>query len=109
MKKTLMVDLDGVLNQYTGKYEKGFIPPIRVGAKDFVKKLAIEYQLILFTTRDKDLATQWLYDNGLKQYFVNVTNIKEPCFLFIDDRCEKFCGDYMDIMDKIKNFNVWWK
>ena len=42
-KKTILIDLDGVLNDYVGNYDKDFIPPIKFGAKeflrDFIKKL----------------------------------------------------------------------
>ena len=30
----------------------------------------------------------------LKDYIFNVTNIKEPSYLLIDDRCLNFKGDY---------------
>ena len=31
-KKTILFDLDGVLNTYDGKYDKNYIPPIKDGA-----------------------------------------------------------------------------
>ena len=31
-KKTILFDLDGVLNTYDGKYDKNNIPPIKEGA-----------------------------------------------------------------------------
>ena len=37
MRKTLLIDLDGVLNDYIGNYDKDFIPPIKVGVKEFWK------------------------------------------------------------------------
>ena len=36
MKKTILIDLDGVLNDYVGNYDKDFIPPIKAGAKEFL-------------------------------------------------------------------------
>jgi len=36
-KKTILVDLDGVLNTYTGKFDENFIPPIKDGAFEFIK------------------------------------------------------------------------
>ena len=50
MKKTIMIDLDGVLDNYSTYTDE--IPEIRKGAKDFVKKLSKNYELILFTTRE---------------------------------------------------------
>lgn len=34
-KKTILIDLDGVLNTYMGKFDKNLIPPIKEGAKKF--------------------------------------------------------------------------
>lgn len=108
-KKTILLDLDGVLNCYDGKYQENFIPTIREGAEDFVKKLYENYQIILFTTRDKNLTTNWVKENRLEEYFSEITNIKKPAFLLIDDRCIKFNGNYNDLLDNIENFKVWYK
>ena len=40
MKKTILIDLDGVLNDYVGNYDKDFIPPIKFGAKEFLSNLS---------------------------------------------------------------------
>lgn len=40
IKKTILIDLDGVLNTYTGNFDKDFIPPIRDGMYEFIKKLS---------------------------------------------------------------------
>ena len=108
-KKTILVDLDGVLNTYTGTYDENYIPEIREGAYDFVKKLSEKYKVILFTTRNLLLAGEWVIKNNLDKYIQNVTNVKEPSYLIIDDRCVNFCGDYAEIFSKIENFKVWYK
>ena len=108
-KKTILIDLDGVLNTYTGNYNKDNIPPVKDGAKEFISNLAKEFNLKLFTTREKELALKWLTDNGLGDMFVDVTNIKEPSFLYIDDRCIRFDGDYEKLQAEIDAFEVWWK
>jgi len=51
MKKTIAIDLDGVLDNYT-KYTDD-IPPIKEGAEEFIIKLSKDYDLILFTTRSE--------------------------------------------------------
>ena len=33
-KRVILIDLDGVLNEYDGSFNNDFIPPIKVGAKD---------------------------------------------------------------------------
>lgn len=108
-KKRILLDLDGVLNTYDGKYQENYIPRIRDGAKDFIKKLYEDFEIILFTTRKKDIAYLWLEENKLTDYFYEVTNIKKTAFLIIDDRCINFNGDYNDLLTKINNFRVWYK
>lgn len=107
-KKTLMIDLDGVLNNYT-KYEEDYIPDIKQGAKEFIEKLSHNYELILYTTRNSKQAIEWLQTNNIDNYFKDVTNIKIPAYLYIDDRALKFNGNFDETFKEIENFNVYWK
>ena len=108
-KKTILIDLDGVLNTYTGNFDPNFIPPIKDGAVEFLKNLSKNYEIKLFTTRNKLLATKWLIENKIDSYFQDITNTKEVCFLYIDDRCIKFEGDYSSLEKQIENFKIWHK
>lgn len=107
IKKTIMIDLDGVLDNYTVYTDE--IPDMRDGAKNFVKNLSDNYELILFTTRDSKQAVEWLQANKIDKYFKNVTNVKKPAYIYIDDRALKFNGDYEKTLDEIEKFNVYWK
>lgn len=109
IKKTILTDLDGVLNTCDGNYDKNYIPPIREGAFEFIKKLSSDYRVVLFTSRNLLLASRWLIENKLDKYIENVTNIKEPAYLIIDDRCINFQGDYDKIFNKIINYKTWYK
>ena len=108
-KKRILIDLDGVLNNYDGKYKENIIPSVKTGAKKFLNELYKKYELKLFTTRSTYFAQKWLNENNLGKYFAGVTNTKEPCFLIIDDRCIKFEGSYSGTLKNIAEFNVWWK
>lgn len=108
-KKTILIDLDGVLNTYTGGYDENYIPPIREGAYDFIKDLSNSYKIVLFTSRNIALASKWLFENSLDKYFHHVTNTKEPAFLIVDDRGLNFDGNYEKTVEKIKNFKTWYK
>ena len=108
-KKTIAIDLDGVLDEYTGKYDENKIPDIRNGAKDFIIKLSKDYKLILFTTRESSKAKDWLIENDINQYFSSITNIKPPAYIYLDDRALKFNGNYDDTLNAIKNYKVYWK
>ena len=108
-KKTILFDLDGVLNIYNGNYDKNCILPIKDGAYELIKELSQDYKIVIFTTRNSLIASKWIIDNGLDEYIENVTNVKEPAYLIIDDRCINFDGDFDKLREKIKNFEVWYK
>lgn len=109
VKKTILFDLDGVLNTYVGNYDSAHIPSIKEGAYELIKELSNNYKIVIFTTRNSLLTSKWIIENGLSDYIENVTNIKEPAYLIIDDRCINFKGDYQELKRKINNFEVWYK
>ena len=108
-KKSILIDLDGVLNTYTGNFDENVIPPIKKGALEFIKNLSIDYKIKIFTTRNRLLASEWVINNGLKDCINDITNVKEPSYLLIDDRCIQFDGDYKKLQSQIESFNVWYK
>ena len=108
-KKTILVDLDGVLNTYTGKYDENCIPPIKDGAYKFLEKLYQNYDIKIFTTRNNLLASKWIIENKLDKFISDITSFKSPAYLTIDDRCLNFRGDFNKIYEEIENFNVWYK
>lgn len=109
-RKKILIDLDGVLNEYgKEKFDENFIPEIKIGAKEFIQKVSEFAELYLFTSRNLILATKWLIKYDLDKYFKDVTNVKIPSFLYIDDRTICFRGNYKETLDEIKNFQVYWK
>lgn len=108
-KKTILVDLDGVLSDYTGNYDSKYIPPIRKGAKKFLQELNKTYEIKIFTTRSLKIVTEWLIDNNLNKIISDVTNIKEPAYLIIDDRAICHNGDFERTIKDIKSFKAYWK
>ena len=108
-KYTILIDLDGVLNTYTGGYDEKFIPPLKDGADVFLEKLAEKFDLKLFTTRSKVLVERWCKDNDIMHYFSEITNVKKMAWLIIDDRCIKFDGNYQLMLSKILEFKPWYK
>ena len=108
--KKILVDLDGVLNQY-GKepFNEKIIPDIKDGAKNFIIELNKFADLYLFTSRNLLLSAKWLLKNDIDQYFKDITNVKIPSYLYIDDRCICFKGKYDETLSEIKKFKVFWK
>ena len=109
-KKRILIDLDGVLNEYgKEKYDENRIPKIKQGAKDFLEELCKGADLYLFTSRNLLLASRWLFENKIDKYFKDVTNVKIPAFLHIDDRAVCFNGDYLQAVDDVKTFKPYWR
>ena len=109
-KKLILIDLDGVLNTYKGDYKKDFIHPPKPETKEFLKKLSKNFEIKIFTTRNLLLTSKWLIKHNLDRYINDVTNIKEKgSFLFVDDRCICFDGDYKNLNSNIENFSIWYK
>ena len=107
-RKTILVDLDGVLNEYNGKFDIDFIPPIRSGAKEFLAELSSNFNTKIFTTRPLKQTQKWIDTNKLNTYISGITNKKEPAYLIIDDRCINFDGNYKKTIERINNFQVWY-
>lgn len=108
-KKTILIDLDGVLNEYTGNYDVNNIPRMKFGADGFLKILSKKFELKIFTTRDRLKTSEWLKTNNLDKYISDVTNVKVPAWLIIDDRSITFNGNYENIIEQIQNFKPWYK
>lgn len=109
-KKKILLDLDGVLNEYgETSYDENYIPKIKHGAIDFIRSLSEIGELYLFTSRNLKLTAKWLFENNIDSYFNDITNIKIPSYLYIDDRCVCFKGNYAQTLEEIKNFKVHWQ
>ncbi len=108
-KKTLLIDLDGVLNCYNGNFDKDFIPPVLNGSKEFLQNISTDYEIKIFTTRNKLLTAKWLIQNGLDDFVTDITDKKELSWLYIDDRCLQFKGDFEKLTNEINHFEPWYK
>ena len=75
---------------------------------DCIKELYEHYIIKIFTTRNKILTVKWLMKYHLDKYIKDVTSIKEPAWLHIDDRCINFCGNYNEVTEKVANFSTWY-
>ena len=107
--KVILVDLDGVLNEYSGDFDENYIPALRDGALEFLKMLSKDFKIKIFTTRNCTIVKKWITSYNLDNLIIDVTNVKEPSYLIIDDRCLNFQGDYTKIINKIYNFIPWYQ
>lgn len=110
MAKTALVDLDGVLNDYSGKYNEYEVPKIKAGAKEFLEELAKIYDIEIFTVRNKIRTVEWLQENDIAHLIKEVTNVKNPyASIIVDDRAIHFNGDFNEVLKKSKDFKPYWK
>lgn len=110
MPKTLLIDLDGVLNTYNGNYIESEIAPPREGVSEFLETISKTYNIEIFTVRDKETTQRWLEKYNLNQFVSNITNIKSPyASIIIDDRALQFNGDFQQTLQDITNFKPHWQ
>lgn len=108
-KKKILIDSDGVLNQYKGNYNKNYIPVPLNETREFLHSLSSEFNVKLFTVRKNDEVAKWLKEYNLENYIYGITNKKEVAWLYIDDRCICFDGNYNKLHEQINNFKPWYK
>ena len=110
MTKTISIDLDGVLNTYDGYFDEKVIPPAREGAREFLEQLSNDYEIEIYTTRNKKQTFLWLQENELLKYVYDISNVKNQfTSIFIDDRAITFEGDFSSVISKAKAFIPYWK
>ncbi len=106
-KKKILLDLDGVLNTYTGNFDVASIPPIKDGAIELLQNLSKDYEVKIFTVRNINLVEKWVIENNIQNYISGITNTKEAAWLIVDDRCICFNGCYDKLLADIAGFKVW--
>ncbi|HPY64785.1 MAG TPA: hypothetical protein PKW87_08885 [Bacillota bacterium] len=112
----LAVDFDGVIHSYksgwTGSAEC-IDPPVE-GAIEALKELNSRFRIVIHSSR-----ALMRYPGGreaivayLKKYDIPYSEIvveKPPAYVFVDDRCLTFRGDWKKTLEEIKNFKHWFQ
>jgi hypothetical protein len=104
------IDLNGVLDSYTGWKGATHFDPPRPGAHGFLESLnARGFQVIVFTTRYPDDVWRWLREHGLEEFVHDVTDRKPAAHVFVDDRAVCFRGDFDATLHEIEAFAAHWE
>jgi hypothetical protein len=104
------VDLNGVLDLYTGWKDPDHWDPPRPGADDFLRALSDGgFDVVVFTTRDRGQVRRWLREHGLLRHVSAVTRRKPPAHVFVDDRAVCFRGDFDDTLRRVEAFKAHWE
>lgn len=109
--KIIALDFDGVLNQYQGWTEGAPIPEPMPGAFEFLQTLAVECgaRVIIFTCRAVSDVWKWLHHHQMVPFVSNVTNLKPPAYVYVDDRAICFRGNFESALKQIHDFEPHWK
>lgn len=104
------VDLNGVLDAYTGWRGAEHWDEPRAGAAEFLRSLrARGYRIVIHTTRWADDARAWLAAHDLLSLVDDVTDRKVAAHVFIDDRAICFRGDFDATLDEVDHFRAHWE
>ncbi len=108
--KTICVDLDGVLAQYTGWQGPDHIGEPMPGARGFLFDLRVRgYEVVIHTTRQYPGVWDWLIKHNLQDFISGITSSKVPAVAYIDDRAICFRGDFAETVIVLDNFKPHWK
>src|ERR1044071_3292150 len=84
-RPVVCVDLNGVLDHYTGWQGPEHWDLPRPGAEEFLRELNEHgYRVVVFTTRWADDARAWLERHGLARWVSEVTDRKLAAHAFVD-------------------------
>lgn len=117
-QKTVAIDFDGVLADYSKGYQgKDVFGALIPGADNATKVLKENgWRIIIYTTRPAtDALKKWLSDNNIAYDYIN-ENPDQPeeskgCKLiadiYIDDRAMEFRGHWKWLVGECANFKSW--
>jgi hypothetical protein len=107
----ICVDFNGVLDQYQGWNGQVEYSPPASGAREFLQALSKQFNtIVIFTaTIPIDGVADWFKQYDLDQYITWLSNRKVPAQCYVDDKAVCHTGDFLDTLEKIKNFTPFWK
>lgn len=117
-KKTIAIDFDGVLHDYSQGFQGKDVFGDMVHGADTATKVLKEngWTIIVYTTRPATEAMKkWLKDKGISYDYIN-ENPDQPeeskgakliADVYLDDRAMQFRGQWKWIVGDIANFKPW--
>lgn len=110
VRPLVCVDLNGVLDTYTGWKHPDHWDPPRPGARQFLDALeASGFDVVVFTTRHRVGVRRWLREHGLLDAVGAITDRKPPAHVFVDDRAVCFRGDFTATLEAVRLFAAHWE
>ena len=119
--KTIAIDFDATISEYTGYKGKGVFGLPLPGAVKYINRLHNQGNTIIINTTRSEihLVSQYLTDWNIPYDYINfnLENIKQDLSdkkvladVYIDDRSLVFTGEWTeDYVNKIIAFKPWWR
>lgn len=97
-KPTVVFDFDGVIHDYTGWKGETVIDGKPIAGIETILNMFTGYRLVIVSSRainpdGKQAILDWLTYYKLDKYFDDITAIKVPAIMYIDDRAIRFTGN----------------
>lgn len=117
MKKTVVFDFDGVIHSYTSGWQgetKITDPPVPGIDRALQDMRDAGYEVVIVSTRcssalGRMAIENWLDMYGLTHLVDRVCKEKPPAIVYVDDRAICFDGHPETLVEKVRNFNPWYK
>jgi hypothetical protein len=108
--RVVCVDLNGVLDRYTGWQGEHHWDPPAPGAREFLRGLHEHgWRIVIFTTRHYLDVQRWLSRHGLFEYVNEITDTKPAATVFVDDRAVCHRGDFASTLEQVLGFTAHWE
>lgn len=101
-KYTIAVDFDGVLYPATKPYDDAAdineVPPV-TGAIEWLNKMSNHFRVVILSCRALtkpgcQRIAEYLWKWGYNVSLDDITNVKPPALIYLDDRAVRFTGTY---------------
>lgn len=114
MKKTILIDFDGVIHSYSSGWKGiySIIDPPVDGAFEMLNKYLDQFEVFIFSTRCEsqegiDAIRRWFrFYKFERLHELQYTYWKRPAWLTIDDRTFQFKGIFPSV-EEIEKFKPW--
>lgn len=118
-KLTACVDFDGVIHNYGDGFGDGSIydPPVE-GTRLALEQLHAKYKIVVLTARARSPQQvtdiwEWLHTYDLDSFVDEVTNVKPPAFVYIDDNALRFVNrprsGWSSMLNQVEELNDEWR
>ena len=107
----ICIDLNGVLDEYSGWNGRVAEHPVVEGAHEFLQELRKHFNtIVIFTaTMPISFAENWLRKNGFEDEVDFCTNHKVPAQVYVDDRAVCHNGNFQETLHKVLTHNPHWR